>query len=168
MTNETDRDHSEIKRRLKAVRPAGPSRQLRERVVGATREAWRVMPPETPWRLALGRLAAAAVAAVVIVSCADYLSNRVIAPWQSGEVIAVDVQDDGVEEFPEVSFGPLVKRIAATRTPTGLEASGPLGYVERIQETLAEVEHHDGADAFAPGPGSSYLFPGRSGLSCCS
>jgi hypothetical protein len=161
-------EHGKIERLLKSVRPVGPSAELKGRIVGAARDAWQEAQADTPWRIALGRLAAAAVAAAVIVSCANYLSNRAIAPWRPHGPTAAAVRDCGVEEFPEISFGPLLTHVAALRGGAGRDAAGAFAYRERLQEMLAETEHNGPADTSAPVKGRSRLLPGRPELLCCS
>jgi hypothetical protein len=168
MTDKADKEHIEIERLLKTVRPVEASDQRKGRVLDAARRAWNETPADTPWRVALGRLAAAAVAAGFIVSGANYLSNRVIAPWRPQSFTAVDLQTDSVEEFPEISFGPLQGRVAALRSTTERDASAALAHRERLQEMLIETEPDGPADAPAPAKGRSRLPPDRPGFYHCS
>jgi hypothetical protein len=161
MTDETDTNPVEMEQLLKAVRPAGPSALLQEQVVGAARQAWNEAALGTPWRVAIGRLAVAAAAAVFIVSGADYLSNRAIAPWRPQGLTAANVADCSVEEFPEISFGPLLRHVAALHGTAGHDASGALAYRERLHEMLTETEHDSPADTPAPAEGRSRLLPAR-------
>jgi hypothetical protein len=159
MTDEADTNRVEIEQLLQNVRPAEPSALLKNRVVDAARDAWNEAETAVPWRIALGRLAAAAVAAVFIISCANYLSNRMIAPWQPREPTAVNIQNYGVDEFPEISFGPLLGRVAALHDRARRDTPGALAYRERMQKMLAETECGGPSDASAPAEGRSRLLP---------
>ncbi len=164
MTDKADANHAEIEQLLRTVRTAAPSAPLQERVVGAAHRAWNEAATGTAWRVAIGRLAAAAAAAVLIVSGADYLSNRAVAPWRPQGPTTARAADCGVEEFPEVSFGPLLRHVAALHGGGGQDASGALAYRERLQKVLAETEYGVPADTPAPTEGRSRLLPLRPGL----
>jgi hypothetical protein len=164
MTDKANSNRVETERLLKNVRPVEPSAPLKERVVGAAHQAWHENATDTPWRIALGRLAAAAVAAIFIVSCANYLSNRAIAPWRSQSPTAVNTQRGSVEEFPEISFGPLLGRVAALQSTTGREVSAALAHREELQEMLIETEPDGPADTPAPTEGRSRMLPARPGF----
>lgn len=168
MTNEINREYGEVERCLRRVRPVEPSRELKERVTGAAREVWDTAAADTPWRVVMERLVAAAVMAAIIVSCANYLSNRAIAPWRDGRPVATHVEDYSVDEFPEVSFGPLIRHLAAVYRPDAHKAGGMLAYREKIQETLTETELSGPADTIGPGKGRSRLLPARPGSCYCS
>ncbi len=164
MTDEADTKRDELEQLLKSVRPVGPSAPLQERIVGGARAAWNEAATDVPWRVAIGRLAVAAAAAVFIVSCADYLSNRAIAPWRPQGPPTARAADCNVEEFPEISFGPLLRHVAALHGGAEHDASGALAYRERLQEMLAETERSIPADPPAPAKGRSRLLPVRPGL----
>jgi len=164
MTDEADTKRDEIEQLLKNVQPVEPSVQLQKRVVDAARAAWNEAATDVPWRTAIGRLAVAAAAAVFIVSCADYLSNRAIAPWRPQGPPTARAADCNVEEFPEISFGPLLRHVAALHGGAEHDASGALAYRERLQEMLAETEHDGPSDTPAPAEGRSRLLPARLGF----
>jgi hypothetical protein len=106
------------------------------------------------------------VAAVLIVSFANYLSDRALAPWRSGGALAARVEDSPAEEFLEISYGPLVKRMVAARRSAGRDTFTLPGYMERIRETLTETERSGASDTLAPGEGRSRMVP--TGSSCYS
>ncbi len=162
MNEENDR----IERLLEKARPAEPSAELRERVLCSAGNAWNESATLVPWWNGVRWLAASAAAAVLIVSFANYLSDRALAPWQSGGALAARVEDSPTEEFLEISYGPLLKCIVAARRSAGRDAFTLPGYVERMRETLAETERSGASDTLAPGEGRSRMVP--AGSSCHS
>jgi len=161
MTNEADKNNCEIERLLKKARLVAPSAELKERVTRAAGRAWNEPPAESAWRVAVGRLAAAAVAAVLIVSFANYLSDRALAPWQRQGPVAASLPSSDMDEFLELSYGPLFGQIAAARGPAGHAAFTPLGYLEKVRETLAETEQNGASDTLIPAGGRSRLLPAQ-------
>lgn len=162
MNEENDR----IERLLEKARPAEPSAELRERVLCSARNAWNESATLVPWWNGVRWLAASAAAAVLIVSLANYLSDRALAPWQSGGALAARVEDSPPEEFLEISYGPLVKRMVAARRSAGRDVFTLLSYVERMQETLTETERNGTSGTLTPGQNRSRLVPTAS--SCYS
>ena len=71
-----DGPFEEMEQRLRQARLAGPSAELKTRIVGSARETWSKAPADIPWRIPLRHLAVSAAAAVLIVSCANYFSRR--------------------------------------------------------------------------------------------
>ncbi len=161
MIDETGKNGYEIERLLRKARLAEPSAEFKERVIRAAGRAWNEAPARAPWRIGVGRLVGAAVAAVLIVSFANYLSERVLAPWQHRGPVAVSVSSSDLDEFFELSYGPLVGQIAAARAAVGDEAFAPFDYMEKVRETLAETEQGDASDTLTPAGGRSRLLPAR-------
>jgi hypothetical protein len=159
MIDETDKNGCEIERRLKKARLVEPSAELKERVIRAAGQAWNELPVKALWRIAVGRLAGAAVAAVLIVSFANYVSDRVLAPWQHQGPMVVRVPSSDTDDLFELSYGPLFGQIAAARGATGREPFAPLDYMERIRETLTEAEQGGASDTLTPAGGRSRLLP---------
>ena len=159
---ETDEPLDEIEQRLQKARLVEPTDELKARILGAARETWKNEPAEVPWRIPLQRLGLSAVAALLIVSCADYVSNVMVAPWQAGRpaptrMVAVEWEDE-----TEIPSNPFVRHLIATCGTSACNASALLEYLQSIRETANGTEPDDGADGSGPAVPESQLFPAGS------
>jgi len=167
--NDRNAENDGIERLLAKAHPAEPSAELRERVTLLARKAWHESPAIIPWWNGVRWPAASAAAAVLIVSFANYLSDRTLAAWQSKRTVAISVQNRPVDEFLEVSYGPVLRHMIAARTSAGRNAFTLFAYMERIRDALAETEQSgDSGILLAPMEGRSRLVPARSGFYYCS
>ena len=157
--NEANEQNIKIERLLRKARLAEPSPELKARVLGAGREAWREAPADASWRIGLRRLGVSAAAAAVIVSSANYLSSQAVAPWQAGPAVAAQMEPANFEDMPESPYSPFVRHLLATDRSPAQNAAALLDYVEKVRETLNGTEPDDAAERSGPDDRESRLFP---------
>jgi len=138
--NERDRTESEIERLLGQARPTEPSTELKAHIIGAAQQAWKEAPADVPWQIAIRRLAAAAAAAVLIVSLANVYGDHVsrYQPSASRRVVCLDGAD--LDAWPDAIYGPLARRLMAAHRTSRPGASALLDYIEKTHEHLSEME----------------------------
>ena len=157
-----DRQFDEMEQRLKQARLAKPSDELKARIVGSAREAWGQAPADIPWQVPLRYLGLSAAAAVLIVSCANYFSAQVVAPWQASRPGAVRIQANRFEDTPEMPYSPFVRNLIATSGTPTYDASALLDYFQNARKTLDGTEQDEAADGSSPGERESRLLPAGS------
>jgi len=156
---EPKKELEEIEQCLRKAHPAEPSEELKTRIVGAAKEAWKQAPADIPWRVPLRRLAISAAAAVLIVSCANYVSTAAVAPWQADRPVATRMEAAGFEDLPEMPYSPFVRQLLATGRSPAQNATALLDYVQKVRETLSGAEQDNAAEQSGPREPESRLFP---------
>ena len=158
---EADNQFDKIEQQLRMARLVEPTDESKARILGAARDTWKKEPAEVPWRIPLRRLGLSAAAALLIVSCADYVSNLMVAPWQAGRpaparMVAVEWEDEA-----QIPSNPFVRHLIATCGTSACDVSALLEYLQSIRETVNGTEPDDGADGSGPAVPESQLFPAR-------
>ncbi len=152
-----DQQFGEIEQRLKQARLVEPSAELKQRTIGAAKEAWKKAPADIPWQVPLRHLAVSAAAAVLIVSCANYFSSAAVAPWQAGRPGTVRMQTARFENMPGMPYSPFVRHLIATSGAPAHDAAVLLNYFQNVRKTLNGAESDDTTDGSGPGERESRL-----------
>jgi hypothetical protein len=158
----TNKRFDEIEQQLQKAHLAEPTDELKARILGAARETWKKEPAEVPWRIPLRRLGLSAVAALLIVSCANYFSTQAVAPWQAGRPVAARIVAADLEDTPEMPYNPFVRQLIATCGTSARGTSALLDYLQSVQETVNGVEPDDAAEG--PGPEEQESLKGKIGI----
>lgn len=156
---DTDRPITEIEQQLRRARLAGPSEELKARVLDTARETWKNAPAEMPWRVPLRRFGLSAVAALLIVSSANYVSALMVAPWQAGRPAVARVVATDAEDMPEMLYSPFVQHVLATCGTPAQDGAALLDYLQKVHETLDGAEQDDAAEGSGPAGRESRLSP---------
>jgi hypothetical protein len=167
MMSDADRQNRELEGLLKRLRPAEPSAELKARVTGAARKAWKEAPEDIPWRIPLKRLAVSVAAAIVIVSSASYFSEQTLTPWRPHGLVVAQMETSAFDELPELPYSPFLKSLVAARRPSSRDISLLFDYMQKVRETVG-VEQNGDSDAPAPVERRSRLLPTRLSFSCYS
>ena len=161
--SKTNHDNHEIEQVLRKVRPTEPSAELRERVVSASRKAWKETPAEIPWQIPFRRLAISAAAAVLIVSCANLFSRQAVVRWRADRPAVARVPTAEFDEMWEVPYSPFVQHLVAVRRSSERDPSALSDYFERLRGAFDETEPQmDDADGSGPTGSRSRLIPTES------
>jgi len=139
---EENREDGEIERLLAKARPAEPSGELKAQVIGAARDVWKETPAEDAWRIGLRRLAVSAAAALLIVSSANYFSNRAVSRWHPGRPVATRMSSADFEDMLETPYGPFMRHLVAMRKSSTPNPSALRDYVDGLRETLGGTEEN--------------------------
>ncbi len=152
----TDEQHSRIEHLLKRARPPGPSVELRERVLGAARKAWKEAPAEVPWQIPLRRLAMSAAAAIVIVSSTNCFSEHAVSQWRADRPavarapLAKAPTSDSDETWEE-PYGPFMQHLIAVRRCPARDPLAVIDSLDRLREafqnTRQGIEEVDESDS---------------------
>ena len=165
--SKTNHDNHEIEQVLRKVRPTEPSAELRERVVSASRKAWKETPAEIPWQIPFRRLAISAAAAVLIVSCANLFSRQAVVRWRADRPAVTRPPTADFGEMWEVPYSPFVQHLVAVRRSSERNPSTLSDYFERLRGAFDETEppmnDEDGSDP--TGSRSRLIPPGSSAAS---
>lgn len=156
-------EHRETEESLRRVRPQGPSAELKGRVLLAARRAWRQESAHVPWQIPLRRLAASAIAAVLIMSLANLYGNRASGYRPAGAPTASFAEPCDLDSIMDVHI-PLIRYMATAGRPAQGGASTLLQHLEMVRGTLRETERKDTSEESAPLERRSRLFPSLSSL----
>ena len=157
--NKRNKADNETERLLAKTRLAEPSRQLKEQITEAARNAWRETRGDVHWMIALRRLGLSAAAAVLIVLLADYVSEQVVTKHHRGDV-SVRRELPDLDALPEAPYGALARyHVMAIRKPSRNGTSALREYSRRMQELLDEAQHHGVSDPPDSIDGSSHVLP---------
>lgn len=135
----TDDTHRQTEEVLKRVRPHELSAELKAKVVAAAREAWHKEPASIPWQIPLRRLATSAAAAVLIVSLANLYGDCASVHGPTRTPVARCAEPCDLDALMNV-YTPLVRYMATAGRPAHPCASAMLDHLERVRETLREME----------------------------
>jgi hypothetical protein len=142
--------NDEIELQFHKARLAEPGEDLRARILAAAVQTWKEAPAEIPWRIPLRRLGLSAVAAAVIVSCANHFSTLLVAPWQADRPGTTPMAVADSEDVAEMPYSPFVRHLIATCGPRARDASALLDYLQKARETSNEAERDSKADGSGP------------------
>ena len=159
---ETDKQFDEVERQLQKARPAEPTDELKTRILGAARQTWKNEPAEVPWRIPLRHLGLSAVAALLIVSCANYFSEQAVAPWQAGRPAPTRMVAAAGEDEAEGLSSPFVRHVLATCGTSARSTSALLDYLQSVPETMHGAEPDEAAEG--SGPGEPESREGKTGM----
>jgi hypothetical protein len=161
--NAKDAQNKRLEELLRKAHLSEPSPQLQERVAAAAKSAWNQAPLELPWLIPIRRLAASAVAAVVIIGLANFVSDCALARWRAGGALAVNQQASSTEALPEMFYGPLARRLVClNRQSSEIDASALNSHVEMLRHVLDESQQSEFASPPVPAGGRSRLTPNPS------
>ncbi len=140
----TDEQYDKTERLLKRVQPLEPSDELRERIMDAARKAWKETPAEVPWQIPLRRLAMSAAAAIVIVSSANYFSNRAVGRWRADQPVVASVPLAKVppgdsDETWEEPYGPFMQHLVAVRRSPARDPQAVIDSLDKLREMFQDT-----------------------------
>ncbi|NQT00625.1 MAG: hypothetical protein HQ580_01235 [Planctomycetes bacterium] len=157
---EKDMENDKIEHLLRRAHPYEPSPLLKERITTEAKKVWEQSSLETPWQIPIRRLIASAVAAVLIISIANFSSDHALERWRPGDVRATKEQPPDLEILPDMPYRPFVRRMAsANRRPSMTDASALRNYTERVRQVLNEMQQNGVSNQPVPDGGRSRLFP---------
>lgn len=152
--NETHDESKRIERILSQVHLPAPPDDLKNRVIGAAREAWERPPADIPWQVPIRRLALSAVAAILIVSLTNHLSQLGVHENAKRPQVVTPTEN----LVPDASLSPLMKRQLQTgRRSSRIHAPALHRYMENVQMILQEVQDGGTDDVPVPQGGDSHL-----------
>ena len=139
--SEADSRNSDMEHLLRQVRPAGPSEELRERVLSAARNAWIADVRPALWRVVLRRTALSTAAAVLIAALANIWSSAVLAKWRLPEdrpVTATSYEQPDVDL--QIAYDSPTCMARMLRTRTRASAAAVLDHLQKLDEALEQNE----------------------------
>ncbi len=161
--SEINEEHRETEESLRRVRPQGPSAELKGRVLLAARRAWRQESAHVPWQIPLRRLAASAIAAVLIMSLANLYGNRASGYRPAGAPTAGFAEPCDLDAIMDV-HAPVMRYMAIAGRSAWGGAPALLEHLEMVRDALREAEQTEAAEEPAPVERRSRLLPSPSSL----
>ncbi|MEN6337494.1 MAG: hypothetical protein ABFE01_24840 [Phycisphaerales bacterium] len=154
--NSNDEEYTKIERLLKRARPTEPSAELKSRVLHAARETWLGASAGIPWQTPVRRLIVSAVAATIVVSLANVYADRAFAPGSvsmpaAGYMEPCEIDVMAESDTPQIYFAATAVRAAQP------DASTLFDHLEKVRETLREVDRDESSGGSMPIPPGSRL-----------
>jgi len=142
--NAPNQEHEKIERLLKHAKLSEPSPQLKGRVIETARAAWRDLAPDVPWQVPLCRLALSAAAAVVLISAANYFSDRVIAQALPDRPAVVDEETPDLTTSLGLPEDSLSRHWVRAGSPaSSLDIHSVKAYIDTVRRMLDEAQQQE-------------------------
>jgi len=153
-------ENDKVERLLQAARLSEPSGQLKDRVTGAAREAWRQGAADVPWRVPLRRVAVSAVAAALIVSLANLAADVSVVRGQTEAARVAHREVAELEAVPEEVYGSVTRRLLAANFRAYEAAAERLEqYRQQMRQVLDEAQENGVTNPPRAPNGRSRLLP---------
>jgi hypothetical protein len=160
--NEKNLENDKLEHLLRRAYIPEPSPLLKERITTEARKEWNQTSVEMPWQIPVKRLVASAVAAVFIISIANFSSSHSLKKWRPGDVRVTREQLPDLETLSEMPYSLFVRHlVSVNRRASMTNASALRNYVERMRQILKETQQNGASNEQVPDGGRSRLLPAQ-------